>query len=306
MKITEACGTFTLEEKPIGAGTFGQVFSALWHKSDTETKAVAIKRFKSCAAEGVDATTIREVNNLQTLRHQNIVQFLGVFLHDERVCLVMERCVCDLHRYAERFAFRRIPGAQTRQLFEGLIDGVAHMHECTMLHRDLKPGNLLIAPDRVLKIGDFGLSRRHCDNLTEDVCTSWYRAPEIFFGQQYSYGADMWSVGCILAEMESGQAIFKADNDINVVKAIVGHLGSTNDMDDLSGLFSAAEGIAHPFASIVMEDMVMTRSMKKTNAFSEFASQGMLLELLKYAPSGRLCAKAVKRRLVVDGYVNCV
>lgn len=299
MKITQVCGTFTLDDKPLGVGTFGQVFSALWHKSDSETKLVAIKRFKTSATEGVDATTIREVNNLQTLRHQNIVQFIGAFIHDGSVCLLMERCLCDLNRYAQRFAERRIPREESHQLFSGLIQGIAHMHECTMLHRDLKPGNLLISDDKVLKIGDFGLSRCHCDNLTQDVCTSWYRAPEIFFGQQYSYSADMWSVGCILAEMESGRAIFKGDSDINIVKAIVGRLGTTNDMSDLSGLFSSAI-ITHPFASILMEDTVTTRSMrktKKTNAFSDFPSEGILLELLKYCPGDRVSAKDLRWRL---------
>ena len=297
MEIVRGPETYRLDAKPIGKGTFGQVYVASC-LSATPPKQVAIKRFESCSKEGIDATTIREVSNLQILCHKNIVSFLDAFVDQNTVWLVMQLCDCDLLHFSMKFPLRRIPKAETCRLFGELIEGVAYMHDRRMLHRDLKPGNLLIGPNDVLKIADLGLSRWVLERqkLTPDVCTSWYRAPEIFFGRDYSYSADMWSVGCILAEMEAGKALFRADGEIAIVKKIVERLGCINDESDLAALLDSSP---HPFATLLSVSRgALTRSMKNKKSpslFCEFASSDILMQVLKYNPAARISAHSARQ-----------
>ena len=291
MEFVRPSGTYQLDGTLLGSGTYGQVFAATWARpSSAAPTQVALKRFQP-SDEGVDATTMREVSHLRTLCHRNIVSCLDVFVDQDAVWLVMPRCECDLIRFSMKFAGRRIPAAQTVRLFGGLVEGVAYMHDRCLLHRDLKPGNLLIGPDRVLKIADLGLSRRvmAADRvLTPDVCTVWYRAPEILFGRRYTDSADMWSVGCILAEMEAGRALFRGDDELQVVKSIVGCLGCTNDESDLAALL---DDEAHPFAPLLKTSGACTQKKSQT-PFRDFAHADMLAKLLKYNPTTRISARS--------------
>merc|ERR1711907_681366 len=105
-----------------------------------------------------------------------------------------------------------------------MLAGLAHCHSLGVMHRDLKPQNILVAKDGSLKIADFGLARRFTPNarpLTVEVITRWYRAPEILLGSNiYSCAVDLWSAACIIVEMANKRAFLTGDSEIDQLHCI--------------------------------------------------------------------------------------
>jgi cyclin-dependent kinase len=124
---------------------------------------------------------------------------------------------------------------QVKKFTLQLLQGIRYCHSHRVLHRDLKPQNLLIDRDGNLKIGDFGLARAFGVPLrtyTHEVVTLWYRAPEILLGgRQYSTGVDMWSVGCIFAEMATRKPLFPGDSEIDEIFKIFKLLGTPTEQE---------------------------------------------------------------------------
>ena len=120
-----------------------------------------------------------------------------------------------------------------------IIKGVHHIHKHKILHRDLKPGNLLVTDNGIIKIADFGLARGFgipVTNYSNEVVTLWYRPPDVLLGSKdYMTTIDIWSIGCIFAEMSTGKALFTGLNDTDQVKKIFKILGTPKE-DDFPGL----------------------------------------------------------------------
>jgi serine/threonine protein kinase len=123
--------------------------------------------------------------------------------------------------------------AHVKCLVHQLLDGLAHCHSLGIVHRDLKPSNLLIGDDGRLRIADFGLARDtsvHDGRLTNEVVTSWYRAPELLLGStDYGPEIDMWSVGCVVIELLIGRPFFHARNDVEQICMVFRTMGRPND-----------------------------------------------------------------------------
>ncbi|KAL8910366.1 MAG: hypothetical protein Q9171_004320 [Xanthocarpia ochracea] len=238
----------------IGEGTYGVVYKArdLTHPS----RIVALKKIRLEAEdEGVPSTAIREISLLKEMNDPNIVRLLNIVHADgHKLYLVCEFLDLDLKKYMEALpvsdggrgkAFPEGSGADLGRLGLGenmvkkfmsqLVEGVRYCHSHRVLHRDLKPQNLLIDRDGNLKLADFGLARAFGVPLrtyTHEVVTLWYRAPEILLGgRQYSTGVDMWSVGCIFAEMCTRKPLFPGDSEIDEIFKIFRLLGTPNDHD---------------------------------------------------------------------------
>ncbi|KAA8497064.1 Cyclin-dependent kinase 2 [Porphyridium purpureum] len=222
---------FVAPEK-IGEGTYGVVYKARRRDSDG---VVALKKIRlDQQDEGVPSTAIREISILKELQHPNIVNLTDVEHCENKLYLVFEYLDQDLKRYMDSCASTGgLPPRLIKSYLYQILSGIAYCHSHRVLHRDLKPQNLLIDRWGILKLADFGLARafgipvRH---YTHEVVTLWYRAPEILLGaRKYSTPVDIWSIGCIFAEMVTRQPLFPGDSEIDELYKIFRTLGTPHE-----------------------------------------------------------------------------
>ncbi|KAF8966115.1 kinase-like domain-containing protein [Flammula alnicola] len=218
----------------VGEGTYGVVYKA---KDINSGEIVALKKIRLEAEdEGVPSTAIREISLLKELKDDNIVRLLDIVHADQKLYLVFEFLDVDLKRYIETGNQNRTPItlAIVKKFTHQLNSGLLYCHSHRILHRDLKPQNLLIDNRDNLKLADFGLARAFgipMRTYTHEVVTLWYRAPEVLLGSRhYSTAIDMWSVGCIFAEMAmQGAPLFPGDSEIDQIFKIFRILGTPNE-----------------------------------------------------------------------------
>jgi len=221
----------------LGEGTYGVVYKA----RDVNTgDTLALKKIRLDAEdEGIPSTAIREISLLKQLQHPNIVRLYDVILTDQKLTLVFEFLDQDLKKYLDSFGDRGLDAGTTKSFLWQLLQGICHCHENRVLHRDLKPQNLLINREGELKLADFGLARSFgipVRSYTHEVVTLWYRSPEVLLGSRhYSTPIDLWSVGCIFAEIASGRPFFPGRNDKDQLLKIFKVLG-TPTLDDWPGM----------------------------------------------------------------------
>lgn len=225
----EIFSRFHIVEK-LGEGTYGKVYRAISKETGEE---FALKRIRILyEEEGVPGTAIREVSLLKECDHPNVIKLHEVFSNPSALYLVFEFLDMDLRVYLKRFgAFDSLMlKSATCQCFRGL----EYCHSHRVLHRDLKPQNVLIdVAKHRLKLADFGLARAFSVPLkafTHEVVTLWYRAPEILLGQsKYANAIDIWSLGCIMAEMATSQALFPGDSEIDTIFKMFRILGTPTE-----------------------------------------------------------------------------
>lgn len=225
--------------KLLGEGAYGLVYAA---KSKSTGDTVAIKKVTKIFTKKIlTKRALRELKLLAHFRgHKNIACLYDVDLIDPRdfneIYLYEELMEADLH------AIIRSGQPLTDQHFQSFIYqtlcGLLYIHSASVLHRDLKPGNLLVNADCELKICDFGLARgfdmdpgaQNAGFMTEYVATRWYRAPEIMLSfTNYTTAIDLWSVGCILAELLGGRPIFKGKDYVDQLNQILHYLGTPSE-----------------------------------------------------------------------------
>lgn len=210
----------------IGEGTYGVVYRAKHKRSDN---LVAIKKIKvETIKEGVPSSAIREISVLKEFRHPNIIRLLEVVYEERRrLWLVFENMQEDLKRFLEK---NKPDNTEALKILSQILSGTAYCHGHRILHRDIKPQNILVGFDRNIKLADFGLAR--CFGIplrqyTHEVVTLWYRAPEILLNNQYyTTAVDIWSIGCIYVEMARGKTLFAGDSEIDQLLKIFKILGT--------------------------------------------------------------------------------
>lgn len=234
--------TFTVDKRysmirVVGSGAYGVVISA----SDSKiSKNVAIKMVPRAFNDEIDAKRIlREIKLLKHFRHENIVGILDIlpptarYLEDfHDVYIVADLMETDLHRII--YSKQKLSIDHAQYFIYQLLRGLKYIHSADVIHRDLKPSNLLVNSNCDLKICDFGLARgihqRQPEEqggtmlLTEYVVTRWYRAPEIMLAcHEYSKPIDIWSVGCIFAELIQRKPYFPGEDYIDQVRSSISH-----------------------------------------------------------------------------------
>eukprot|EP01118_Nematostelium_gracile_P002168 TRINITY_DN123_c0_g1_i1.p1 TRINITY_DN123_c0_g1~~TRINITY_DN123_c0_g1_i1.p1 ORF type:complete len:294 (+),score=48.02 TRINITY_DN123_c0_g1_i1:43-924(+) len=276
-------GRYTKKGK-LGEGTYGKVYLA----QDRETRElVAMKKMiLETEDEGIPSTAIREISLLKELSdHANIVKLKEVLYMRNRLYLIFEYLEHDLKAYMDSVAV--MDNRLVKSYLYQMIKGIAFCHSHRILHRDLKPQNLLIDKKGKLKLADFGLSRAFGIPLrqyTHEVVTLWYRAPEILLGQaRYSTPVDIWSVGCIFAEMIHKLPLFPGDSEIDQIFRIFRVLGTPND---------------HIWPGVTsLPDYQPTFPQNPPQSFSklfpqlETSGRDLLEQMLQYEPSKRISAQ---------------
>ncbi|KAL6773745.1 CDKA1 [Auxenochlorella protothecoides x Auxenochlorella symbiontica] len=216
----------------IGEGTYGVVFRA--HDRVTN-RLLALKQIRlEAEEEGVPSTAIREISLLKELQHENIVSLYDVVHEDRKLYLVFEFLDVDLKKSMDSNPAAFKDPALVKNYVYQMLQGIAFCHVHRILHRDLKPQNLLIEEKtNTLKLADFGLARAFgipVRAYTHEVITLWYRAPEILLGSKhYATPVDLWSIGCIFAEMALQKPLFPGDSEIDELLKIFQLLGTPDE-----------------------------------------------------------------------------
>ncbi|XP_034475868.1 cyclin-dependent kinase 5 homolog [Drosophila innubila] len=270
----------------IGEGTYGTVFKG--RNRDT-MEIVALKRVRLDEDdEGVPSSALREICLLKELKHKNIVRLCDVLHSDKKLTLVFEHCDQDLKKYFDSLN-GEIDMAVCRSFMLQLLRGLAFCHSHNVLHRDLKPQNLLINKNGELKLADFGLARAFgipVKCYSAEVVTLWYRPPDVLFGAKlYTTSIDMWSAGCILAELaDAGRPLFPGSDVIDQLLKIFRVLGTPTE-DSWPGVSHLSDYVALPsFPPITSWSQLVPRLNSK--------GRDLLQKLLVCRPNQRISAEA--------------
>lgn len=220
----------------IGEGTFGKVYIA--NEISTNRKC-AIKKIK-LTKHGLSLITIRELKVLKQCLNQHIVSMYNCYIHDDCFFMVLEYLPFDLSAlFLCKYKFE---DNQIKNLIFQLLSGLSYLHEQGLIHRDVKSSNILLTREGLLKIADFGLSKNECKDMTNQVCTLWYRAPELLLGENdYDHRIDSWSVGCILIEFKTYCPFFAESNEVLQIYKILRTLGAPKREYRYSSLFKQKE-----------------------------------------------------------------
>ena len=229
--------------KQIGLGAYGVVCSCF---DKRENRNVAIKKVGNAFEDLVDAKRIvREIKLLRYFDHDNIVSLYDIPKPPSRtgyndIYIISDLMETDLHRVI--YSRQDLTDDHIQYFIYQILRGVLYMHSANIIHRDLKPANILANKNCDLKICDLGLGRGEVrdeeddekkEELTEYVITRWYRAPEVILcPSEYSKAVDIWSIGCIFAELLGRQPLFPGDHYLDQIQKIISVLGTPKN-DDL-------------------------------------------------------------------------
>ncbi|KAI8905583.1 kinase-like domain-containing protein [Gorgonomyces haynaldii] len=213
----------------LGEGTYATVYKG---KSRISSEIVALKEIHLDQEEGAPSTAIREISLLKELKHPNILKLHDVIHTEKTLTLVFEYMDQDLKKFMDMSGGFIAPPLAKNFMYQ-LLQGVAYCHDHRVLHRDLKPQNLLINARLELKLADFGLARAFgipVNTFSNEVVTLWYRAPDVLLGSRnYSTSIDIWSIGCIMAEMHSGKPLFPGKTNEDQLLKIFKILGTPTE-----------------------------------------------------------------------------
>merc|ERR1712176_369677 len=263
-------------QQKLGKGAYGIVWKSVERKTG---RTVALKKIFDAFQNATDAQrTFREIMFLQEISsHGNIIRLLNVLrAHNDRdIYLVFEYMETDLHAAIRANILMDV---HRRYIMYQLLRALKYLHTAQLLHRDIKPSNLLLSSDCFVKLADFGLARSAAQLneinttsgsgsakdkmmvksgfkgssaiLTDYVATRWYRAPEILLGStKYTHGVDMWSAGCILAELLGGRPLFPGTSTMNQLQRVLQVIGMPPEED--------IAAIESPFAGTMLESLKM-------------------------------------------------
>ena len=290
----------------LGKGAYGVV----WRATDSKTgDVVALKKIFDAFQNPTDSQrTFREIVFLRQMEHENIVALHRTMRadNDKDIYLVFEHMETDLHAVIRADILEEV---HRQYIVYQTLKALWYMHSAQLVHRDMKPSNLLLNSECLVKVADFGLARSLLDDggideggpsdnvLTDYVATRWYRAPEILLGSsRYALPVDMWSLGCILGEMLGGKPIFPGTSTLDQIEKVCETLGRPTD-----GEVAAMQS---PFAATMLDSIVCPPPPGKGWAArfpgASDAARDLLAQLMRFEPDARVAVGA-RVRVQVGG-----
>jgi len=290
----------------LGKGAYGIV----WKVRDKETNEIfALKKIFGAFQNATDAQrTFREIIFLQELSdHDNIITLLDVMKadNDKDIYLIFEYMDTDLHAVIRANILEDI---HKRFIIYQLLKAIKYMHTAQVIHRDMKPSNLLLNSECLVKVADFGLARlidapkedgARQQVLTDYVATRWYRAPEILLGSTtYTKGVDMWSIGCILGELLGGKPMFPGTSTMNQIDRIIEVTGRPSKED--------IEAIQSEFAAQMLENLPEPneRGLESMYPNADGDAHDLLKKLLMFNPDKRITVEEALAHNYVTQFHN--
>nr|QRE02559.1 hypothetical protein [Otarine gammaherpesvirus 4] len=225
----------------LGAGAYGTVYKAVDTVDGSHVALKSVRVPNEGGGGGLSGNTLREVallRRLEAFEHPNVVRLLDVCAkqhnnQETKVTLVFEHLPGDLKSYLRNAPSSGVSVDTIKRLLGQCLTGLDFLHSHRIVHRDLKPENILVTSDGTIKLADFGLARIYSYQmaLTPVVVTLWYRAPEVLLQCTYATPVDMWSVGCIFAEMFRRKPLFCGNSDVSQLGEIFDLLGLPSEDD---------------------------------------------------------------------------
>eukprot|EP00172_Hildenbrandia_rubra_P001992 Plantae.Rhodophyta-Hildenbrandia_rubra.ctg26383.p1 GENE.Plantae.Rhodophyta-Hildenbrandia_rubra.ctg26383~~Plantae.Rhodophyta-Hildenbrandia_rubra.ctg26383.p1 ORF type:complete len:419 (+),score=84.99 Plantae.Rhodophyta-Hildenbrandia_rubra.ctg26383:826-2082(+) len=287
--------------KLLGVGSYGVVCAG---KDSVTGKGVAIKKVAAVFDDLTDAKRIiREIRLLCAMKHENILRILDIdepehYMGFNDVYICTELLDTDLHKLLR--SKHVLLDSQKKYFVYQLLRACKYLHSANILHRDLKPANILVAENCDLRICDFGLAR-YCDPSEESpntcyVVTRWYRSPELLLASDdYATAIDMWSVGCILAEMYTRRPIFPGKDTRNQVELICKVIGKPTSAE--------IDSVRNKRAREFLKSLAPSRCVDWAKALPEAdeTARDLISRLLVFDPKKRLTAQeALEHPCVAD------
>jgi serine/threonine protein kinase len=225
-------------------------------KNKTTRDIVVLKEIRQKKTEDAPSKEVlREILIMMNFTHPHIVKYNSVFVHKCQVVIEMEFCISSLSNVIKKISKPFYIG-QVKKIVRSIALGIKFLHDHDIIHRDIKPGNIFIDENCVVKIGDFGSARispqqkkeneveekkkgsgggkekKEKRPLTPGVGTKWYKAPEIIFGgKHYDKSVDIWSFGCLMAEMFLLEPLFPGSTDFEMINLIFSFIGFSKEDD---------------------------------------------------------------------------
>eukprot|EP00406_Dinophysis_acuminata_P056074 CAMPEP_0179303018 /NCGR_PEP_ID=MMETSP0797-20121207/48365_1 /TAXON_ID=47934 /ORGANISM="Dinophysis acuminata, Strain DAEP01" /LENGTH=402 /DNA_ID=CAMNT_0021012569 /DNA_START=93 /DNA_END=1301 /DNA_ORIENTATION=+ len=288
--------------EPMSHGAYGIVCSA----EDKEVgEKIAVKKIEG-VFEHITITkrTLRELRILRHLQHENLMQVKNIFMTGmkddfEEIYVVSELMETDLASTLR--SAQPLSDDHCQFFLYQILRGMKYVHSAQVIHRDLKPRNLLVNSNCDLKICDFGLARvRFSDKewvcpMTEYVCTRWYRAPEVLCSwTDYSGAIDIWSIGCIFAEMHMRKPLYPGHNTQHQLDLIIGLLGSPEGEELMK--------IPNEKCRKFIKSLPSTSGQAFSDVFTDMSleAQDLLALTLRWDPESRISVQQAIQHCYLD------
>ena len=308
--------TFTVDPRyvirsHVGQGAQGVIWSAIdTHSADQ--KEVAVKKVPNALVEVLASKRLlRELRVLRHLKHENIIALTDIMLPPSTnvllwkdVYMVYELMDTDLDYVIK--SGQEITDDHVQYFSSQLLTGISYLHKCNVVHRDLKPGNILVDRNCRLKICDFGLARscvKQSDTdshqlLTMYVTTRWYRSPELLcFSSTYGAAVDMWSAGCIIAELFTRKPLFQGTDPLSQLEQVVKAMGHPSE-EDLEAVMN--EGALQFIEALPPGEATIDETLANASPLAK----DLVCKLLVFNAEKRLDAESALRHEYLSSYYD--